>query len=352
MKILMPRGHGATAFYRSGYAKAFRAAGFETYIWHQEPAFDVFNQVNPDIVFCGTWELNKDLLKCIKRWNCKVWLWGSTHGDFCSEVDLEDTVQMPTLDEVQNVKTLLNTNKVNRIFHYYHDKYSDYTHNFWTRDCGLEPKGLLLAADIFDYFLGRRDESLVCDVAFVGGLWDYKAKYIHEYIYQLSQDKVNLKVFGTGNWRIPEHLGVIDTVNVSHLYASAKYCINIFEPLSVKYGIDVNERSYKILSAGGLCLSQHVESAENDIFVDGEVEFFENYQELRELMQYYDENLEEYLNQVKRGIHSVYSKHTYLHRVSDLLKIENMDNEYIARLNGVIKDTQAAVSRISGVKFD
>lgn len=351
-KILIPQGHGATQFYRLGWGRALSIAGYEVMTWHNGfPAFDIFNRTHPTIVFCGTWELDDALLKCLRKWNCQVILWGSTYGDFCKDIDSEDPVQVPSEQELRNVEKLLEFAEVKNIYSYYHHRHVSYTHGHWLRDFQLKPRGIPLAADIFDYGIGDYDKHLACNVSFIGGHWPYKAKYLEEYLYPLSRENgVSLKIFGTGNWQVPQYLGTLETQHVKNLFASSTVSLNLFEPLSIKYGIDVNERGYKILSSGGICLSQRVKSAVEDIFTDGEVIFFDTYDEILGKISELSE-LDNRVEQITRGIKTAYDKHTYLHRAKDLLLLEDVPQDYIDKLDAGISKIQSQVSVRTGVQF-
>lgn len=352
-KILIPQGHGATQFYRLGWARALNVAGYDVNIWQSQPAFDIFNQIHPNIVFCGTWELDQALLKCIKKWNCQVWLWGSTHGDFCHDIDDIDPVQTPTDEELKNVESLLDIVDVKHIYSYYHNNQVEYSHGWWERDFDFHPVGIPLAADVFDYSIGTYDPLLECDIAFVGGMWPYKSKHLEEYLYPIAMNPaINMKIFGTGNWRIPQHLGTIDTPQVKDLIASAVICPNIYEPLSIKYGIDVNERVYKILSAGGICVSQRVASLEDDIFPNSNaITYCDNAQHLIEILHFYKQDFNARLEAISSGIREVYSKHTYMHRAIELLQLENANANAIDDLHKGIKSMKRQVQQITGVTF-
>lgn len=326
MKIVFLQGHGATNFYRLGWIHAISEA-HECYWWNPETesCHDMFARQKPDYIFIGTWELNRAIIKCIQKYGTKVILWGTNHGYFNSQIDEEDTVSMASEEEVMAVYELLKISQIKYIFSYYHQNRVTLTHDAWEYSFGLKPIGLPLAADIIDYPLSQPSEEFECDLAFVGGYWPYKGTNLNKYLIPLCNENYKIKIFGNGSWPVGNHLGILETKDVSTLFSSAKICPNIFEPLAAKYGFDVNERTYKILSSGGFCISEYVESAAEDIFTSNEVLFVKNPEEFKEQVDFFLEHPSRRLDYIRRGIKSVYNKHTYFHRAIELFKLLELD---------------------------
>lgn len=335
IKIICPQGHGATQFYRLGWQHAFNAVGHQFQIIPNDFPIpeQIFGRVEPDVLICGTWELTDKLMDCISlRPNLKLLLSAPNWGDMDSEIDTKnDTVQMASEDEKRRVTELKESGaNLKNVFTYYHQNRVEHTHNHWKK-LGVDPIGIPLAADIIDYPAGEPLVDWKSDIAFVGGYWPYKGLSLNRYIvplcYPSENNKLAIRIYGPGRWPVPQHIGLINTENVRHLLRSATICPNIYEPLSVKYGFDVNERTYKILSSGGFCISEYVDSAAKDIFTKDEVVFVQTPSEFFERVHYFIKNPDARIPYIKRGVESVYKSHTYFNRIEVMCRLLGYEAE-------------------------
>ena len=181
MKILISSdGPHAHYYIRLGWGRAFEAAGHKVYIWDiaSKPAFDAFDEFEPDLFMGQTYNLNDAVYKCIKnRPHLKVVMRGSDWGDMEKEIDKD---KFPILTANEEEKRLLEklkkeTGKPDFVHNHYHQNWIEKTHNKW-RDIGIEPVSLLHGADVFDFANGQVVDHLKSDVSFIGGYWPYKAK--------------------------------------------------------------------------------------------------------------------------------------------------------------------------------
>ncbi len=329
MKALVYAGDGALNFIRMGYMNAMSSIGISCIMWHPrsgKPLFDVFDETSPDLVLCGSYEIDRALIKnLLKRPEIKVILWGGNWGDMDKEIDRSiDPVLMISEEEKQFLPALIKNNNIKHVFTYYSQRCAESTHNHW-RNLGLEPKGLLLAADTTQYKPTTPNDSLICDLSFIGGYWPYKAISFNKYLIPMCyKSDINIKIFGYGNWPVAQYLGSLPANMLPNLFSSSTVNASIFEPLSAKYGFDVNERPYKILASGGFCVSEYCESAAKDVFVNNEVVFANNPDDFREKVYYYIKNPEERQSFIERGLNTIKHKHTYFHRLADLISYTNI----------------------------
>jgi spore maturation protein CgeB len=103
---------------------------------------------------------------------------------------------------------------------------------------------------------------------------------------------------------------------VKNLFVSAKICPNLSEPHAQEFGIDVNERIFKILYAGGFCISDNVESY--GMFGDGIV-VAESPEHFADIVEHYLDNPDERESIASRGHSLVKENHTGVHRVAQIL---------------------------------
>lgn len=330
MKILISSdGIHAHYFQRMAWANAFRACGFDVAIWDckRVPAFDAFDSFNPDIFMGQSYNLNDSVVKCIyERPHLKVALrsgdWGSNDELvdkstdrilFCS--DAEKSILKKLKDE---------TGKPDFVHIHYSNEAIKKTHNKFA-EIGIRTESIMMCADTFVYSGAKFDERLSCDIGFVGGYWPYKGIIINEYLFPLLNNigEYNIKIFGNQPWPVNQYCGLIGDSDVKNLFASATICPNLSEPHAHKFGIDVNERIFKILFAGGFCVSDYVESYK--IFGNGIV-MCKTPEEFREKILYYINNRDQRDHIIKTGRHIVKNNHTGFHRIAKIMSAFGLDN--------------------------
>jgi hypothetical protein len=329
MKALILAGDGAGRYIRRGYANAMAHVGIQCSLWHPQsgkPAFDVFAELQPDLVMCGSWEIDRAIFKnLMARPNIKVLLWGGNWGTFDKEIDTKkDTVMMVTDQEKEFIEPLVKNNNIKHIITYYSQRWADVTHNKWST-LGLEPLGLPLAADLVILGISEISPEYKCDLSFIGGYWPYKAINLNKFLVPLCHpaEKFNVKIFGYGGWPVAQHLGIVNDEWLPTLFSSSTVNANVFEPLAQKYGFDVNERCYKILACKGFCVSEYCDSAANDIFTNNEVVFAKTPAEFKEKVHYFVKHPEERVPYMENGVASIKAKHSYFHRLKVMMKAEN-----------------------------
>lgn len=345
---IMISGDGPHAhhYIRLGWARVFETIGHQTMMWdiHSKSPFDAFDEFEPDIFIGQTYNLNESTVKCIKeRPNLKYALRASDWGDMQSQISSDYNTLTANKKEISFVEELCKTGGPSFVYNHYHQRWMEETHNKW-KDVGVNPVSMLSAADVFDYMGGKRREELVCDLGFVGGYWEYKARNLDPYLLQFSHPvgKYNLKIFGNQGWPGAFYLGWISNDRVKDLFLSATICPNVSEPHSQDFGYDIIERPFKILAAGGFCISDYVQSMAEDVFTDDEIPFAKTPKEFKELVDHYLENPDERIPHMQKGQKCVLTKHTYFHRVSTMLRelgfaeeSEKCDNVYSEILNQI-----------------
>ena len=178
-----------------------------------------------------------------------------------------------------------------------------------------------MCADVQEYLKPNHDSSLSCDIGFVGGYWPYKGIVIDSYLTPLCHPigKYNIKIFGNQPWAgVNQYCGHIQDDKVKDLFASASICPNLSEPHAHEYGFDINERCFKVLCAGGFCISDNVSSIKK-IFDGNGVVFADSPDDFRAKIDYYLDNEEERLEVSRIGREFVLNNHTNFHRVAEML---------------------------------
>jgi spore maturation protein CgeB len=129
---------------------------------------------------------------------------------------------------------------------------------------------------------------------------------------------LDVKVFGTSQWPVANYLGALDAPDERDLYASARVCLNVSEPHSTDLGWDVIERPFKVLAAGGACVSDYVEEAA-DLFAPTELAMERTTGAFAERVRYLVRHPEAAAQLAAAGRKKVLARHTYFDRAADLL---------------------------------
>tara|TARA_B100000085_G_scaffold271348_1_gene284710 strand:- start:181 stop:1224 length:1044 start_codon:yes stop_codon:yes gene_type:complete len=324
MKILIcSDGYHAHYFQRMAWANAFSAMGFQVHVWDKTKtnAFDMFDMFEPDIFMGQAYNLDESLIKCIyERPHLKVGLRAGDWGDHEKEVDKSRyNILFCSKKEKELLKKLKDeTGKPDFVHIHYNDADIKRTHNYF-ETIGIKPVSLMMCADTAAYGGAQVDEKLKCDIGFVGGYWPYKGQVIDRYLTPLLYplDRYNVKIFGNQPWGVNQYCGLIDDNDVKNLFVSAKICPNLSEPHAQAYGIDINERIFKILYAGGFCISDNVEAYK--MFGDGIV-IADSPDDFRDKIEHYKNAADERSAYAQRGQKLVAENHTGFHRIATIMK--------------------------------
>jgi spore maturation protein CgeB len=333
MKILCLYKSGGEEFRLRGFGNALMSAGHNFFFWDSSriPAYDVFDEYEPDIFIGTTFDLDNQTIRCIKeRPLMKVILKGSNYGPSNRNIDPNKyPIVMAKSDEIKTIQKLKEeTGKPDFVFCHYHPNRLEETMSGWD-EIGVKSVALMNAADVIEYPQGTFRKELESDISFIGGYWPYKSENLDKYLTPLCAEvgKYNIKVWGNQAWYIPQYLGITQNSLVKDIYASARICPNISEPHSLAFGFDIVERPFKIMSAGGFCLMDRVDSAVKDVFTEsGLCEWYDKDNFEQRILKWLPEekNRKEI---AKRGQEFVYANHTYHHRTYDMLVALGMEKE-------------------------
>ena len=336
MKILISHdGSNAHFFIRMGIARAFNASGHEVIIWNinNKSAYDIFDEIEPDIFIGQTYNLNNSLINNIKsRPHIKVIMKAGDWSSFTETIDLKKyPILTPSHKEIKLIEELKETTgQPSYVFAHYTQNNIDKTHEYWSTKLGIEIKSNLNAADIFDYTKGKHKEEFESDLFFVGGRWPYKAQTLRRYIDPLlyPMGKYNIKIIGSG-WGCNQKISGLPIEEMKNMMASSKICLNVHEPHSQDFGIDVIERPFKLLANKCFCISDYVTSMATEIFTKNELAMTDSFSEFHHAIDYYLRHPEQKQAFIDRGYETVMQHHTYFDRAHDILQNLELDFEAI-----------------------
>lgn len=328
LKILIANdGYHAHYFERKAWINAFNSIpGIQASMYECKTvaAFDAFNTFEPDIFIGQLYNLDSATIKCIKNrpW-MKVALRAGDWGTQTKDINSKHFNILTTTDEQIHILDVLKKETGQPEFIYSHYLQDDMfsTHNYFESKLGIKPVSILLCADLQSYCHAKYNSNLACDIGFVGGYWPYKGVIIDQMLTRLCfpVGKYNIKIFGNQPWpHVNQYCGHLNEGLEKHLFVSATICPNLSEPHAHAYGIEINERSFKILCAGGFCISDNVPS-HRKIFRDGIV-FADNPIDFEEKINYYLKNPEQRTPIIQRGRDIVLANHTNFHRAAQFLR--------------------------------
>ena len=330
MKILVSSdGTHAHYFQRLSWVNAFNACGMNAAMWDCKnvPAFDAFDSFEPDLFLGQAYNLTEPVIKCIyERPHLKVGLRVGDWGDHEQIVDKSKyNILYCSEAEKQILKKLKEeTGKPDFVHIHYSEENVKKTHNNFSK-IGIDAKSLMMCADTFAYGESKIDKNLSCDIGFVGGYWPYKGIVISDYLFPLLSNvgDYSVKIFGNQPWPVNQYCGLIADDKVKDLFRSAKICPNLSEPHAQAFGIDVNERIFKVLYSGGFCVSDSVESY--NIFEDG-IAIAYSPEDFKKKIDHYLSNPEERQAIAHRGRELVKQRHTGFDRAHQIIKYLGMYN--------------------------
>jgi hypothetical protein len=322
MKILIAN-DGPCAFYyiRLGLARAFNACGHEVSIWdiNNTPAMDMFDSFNPDLFLGQTYNTTRSLCTAIKeRPHMKVIMKGGDWGYLGSSMGPEI---YGGLNASENEKRMIldlyeETGKPDYLHIHYPPEYIEQTYGYWIQH-GIPSYSDMLAADIFEYTKGQKRPEFMSDISFIGGYWQNKSQVFNKYLLPLCNDfKYNIKIFGNNPWPVPQYCGFVQNELAKDITASATICPQLHEPHAQKFGFDLSERAFKLLSNKCFVISDYVEGL-NQLFGE-KLLLAKSPEDFWEKVDHFIKNPEDRLPYIQQGYDEVIEKHTYFHRIRDI----------------------------------
>ena len=160
--------------------------------------------------------------------------------------------------------------------------------------------------------------DLTCEVAFVGGRWAYKAKTMDTYLVPVLK-RFESRVYGWGGWQgHPYYKGPIEDPRVRKVLSSAKVGPSISESHTMKYGIDIPERIFKVPLCGTATFSEPIFGLQR-FFPKDVMPTASSPQEYMKICGELINNDAQRQELAKKQREYVLNNHTYHHRVEALL---------------------------------
>jgi spore maturation protein CgeB len=229
-------------------------------------------------------------------------------------------------------------------------KYGDFYYNVcpqgdprmqgFTETTGKSYQTVLLAADKTIMYPRAHAHEYASDISFVGTCLPEKRRTFEEWVYPLKKD-YTVKLYGQ-DWTLKDRLiGFAAKVgqyyrmpglrsiqkpsltldNEAEIYSSSHICINIHEEYQKKFGLDCNERTFKIGACRGFQIVDDVECIKKYFTEDKEIVIARNKNDFWEKIQYYIAHPEARMKIADGAYKRVLQYHTYHHRVKQFIDI-------------------------------
>ena len=159
------------------------------------------------------------------------------------------------------------------------------------------------------------------DMAFVGGFWPYKGRQFDRYLKPFAD---RLDVFGYSAWPYGRFRGQLPEDKEGSLYAQAQLSPVINEPHVCAMGVDINERVFKVLGAGGLAITDATPGY-REWFAADELLVPDSLGDYCDLVQAALADPQRYAAQRERGRQAVLARHTYQNRAQTFCRHFDID---------------------------
>jgi len=323
-----------------GYKHAFLDLGHDfRFLTPDDDQESLLLKFKPDIFFTGVGPmtfkyLDLELLKRAKKNGTKVFV---NTPFWHSPLSKSRINEVPSLSEIKDWVSLISSGAFGDVYYNICEQGDERMKGF-EATTGYKHHTLLLAADktlIFPEY----DDQFRAAVSYVGTYLPDKKAFIEEYVLPLKK-KYDLKLYGQDWSQLDRHLGFLQKVgqylnipglrslqkpklqleDERRIYSSSSVLINIHEEYQKKYG-DINERTFKVLCSGGLLVSDNVPTLSKYFTVGKELVIAQSRDDWFEKIEYYVAHPSEGKKIGQAGRKKVLSKHTYHHRVEQILKL-------------------------------
>lgn len=315
---------GGPHFYRVGLARALESCGHTVSWWnyaqYPDAALEVFEEIKPDVFFGTAYSdgLHRATKKAILKYNnCKVFLYAKTYGPSLELYDGTETFDIAGESDLRILDDI--SHRISFLTIHHHPDVVEQTLG-WYVSKGIVDKivGIGKAFDCITYNNGTFREELASDVAYIGGNWSIKSSGLNQYILPLCNPNsgLNVKIWGSG-WGVVNCLGPIPEHLSASVWKSAKVCVNVSEPHSRRYGLDVIERPFKTIGVNGFCISDYVEAIKC-YFRDDEIILSTSPRDFYDKVQHFVHSPQDREPYIRKGQSRIYAEHLYFDRVSQI----------------------------------
>lgn len=319
----------------NGYRNAFIKLGhtFRT-LTPGDNLKEILNEYSPDIFFTNIGPLylrylDFDTINAARKKGMKVFVSCPFWLSPLSKFRINENISLANNTSIVN---LIKKNLFGDLFYNVCEQGDPRMEGF-EKSTGFPHITIPLAADdtiIFPDF----SEKFQADISYIGTYLPEKKKYFEDILYPLRKT-FNVKIYGQ-EWTLTDRFlaliqksGQLFNVPIlksfrkpqlqledeRKIYTSSNISINIHEKYQRKYGMDCNERTFKIPLASGFEISDDVACIKKYFKEGTEIVIGYNKDDWFDKINYYIKNPDKKKSIIEAGRKKVLQQHTYVHRV-------------------------------------
>lgn len=335
--IPYPKTVYAGRFIYEGYRAAFKKAGYEFHtLTSEQDSSLIIEKIQPDIFMTSLhFYYLKDLdLNLIKQQRKK--------GMFVLSIipSWRKHNKQYGVDDLRSNKKLvkiISSGMAGDAFYNWLERDSEFMDGF-EKETGMPFHTIMLAADTNNYYYDF-DKKFQSDVSYVGHYLKEKRKFLTNVVLPLKS-KYSVQLYGL-DWTLKDRIlgdvqrfgqlfnikflkGIrqLPVVTDRKVYSSTTVNLNIHGDFQVKYGSDINERTYKIMASGGFQVCDNVKILRK-YFTEDELVIGNNDTDYLDKIDYYLKHPNRRNAIIKSGRKKVLKYHTYGNRVKQIVNLYN-----------------------------
>jgi hypothetical protein len=241
MKVLIcHRPAGAFGYITDSWINALCAIDGIT-VGRWDGTAESWEKFNPDL-YCGASGHRQKIPR--DRGKCKIAIHVNPYGPIKVE---------PNINESKDALRWVKSQEPDAVYGYGLEKDREFW-SYWDRDgTPWVPMACAGDATLFSPLNGAHDSY---DIVYVGGRWAYKAKSMDPYLLPVFTDhSMSHLVYGWGEWgQVMRGVNQATDDEVPGILSSGCVGPCISEPHTIRYGIDVPERVFKVILSGAIAV--------------------------------------------------------------------------------------------------
>lgn len=325
----------------AGYKNAFEDLGHQFYpLTARDDQRSMLDELRPDILVTALNDYNLkfldlDSIKQHRKRGLKVFINVPFWKSPISRLRINET---PSVSENKRFIDLIRSGSFGDVYYNACERADPRMEGF-EKATGYQHHTILLAADRMLHFPEYSD-IYKAEISYVGTYLPEKRTFFRHQVFPLKR-KYDLRLYGQ-DWSILDRAkGFIQKVgqyfnipfvrtlqkpklelsDERKIYHSSVISINIHEDYQKRFGVDFNERTFKIPACGGFEITDNVASIGKYLKDGEEIIIAKNKDDWFDKIDYYIRNPNKRLPIIQAGREKVIKRHTYHNRVEQMIDI-------------------------------
>jgi len=327
----------------NGYKNVFEDLGYEfKTLTNDDNQKEIFEKFNPHIFMTGIGPLHlkyldMNIVKIQKKNGMKVFVMTPFWKSPFSKLRFNEN---PSLSSNKKLIEIIISGSFGDIY-YNMCEQGDPRMEGFEETTGYKIHTILLAADKTLANV-QFNEKFQSDIVFIGSYLHGRREFMKKYILPLRK-KYNFKLYCQDLYFYQRISNLImkagQYFNIPYIRSfkkndvtfeeeqqilrSACICLNIHEDFAKKFGMDFNDRTFKIPLFGGFEITDNVAAIKKYLIDGKEIIIANDGEDMLEKIDYYLKNPEKRIPIIEAGRKKVLAEHTYHNRVKQIIDIYN-----------------------------